>query len=254
MQKPKILFIDIESSPAMAYVWGRWQQNIAGSQVVREGNLLTWSAKWLDDKRILSDSIVNYNNWSPQDDKNIVKSLWKLVDEADIIVAHNGDSFDIPMMNARFMFHKMQPPSFYRTIDTKRVAKSKARFPSNKLDDLLKHLDLGKKLDTGGFKLWSDCMNGDVAAFNKMQRYNNVDVRTLERLYLALRPWMDNHPNVSVLVGDGDGCTACGHTDLEHRGFYHTNARIYRRLRCKNCGKWNKAVHSEKTVKATVKN
>lgn len=254
MTKPKILLLDLESSPTTAYVWGRWEQNIAQCQVVQESNLLTWSAKWLGDKKVMQDSLHNYKGWKPTDDKNIVHSLWKLVDEADIIVAHNGDSFDIPLMNARFAVHGLKPPSPYQTVDTKRVAKSNFRFPSNKLDDLLKHLNLGSKMDTGGFQLWRDCMDGKVSAFKKMLRYNVVDVKMLENLYLELRPWMKRHPNVSLLLNEGNGCPACGHKQFIKNGVRHNARESYARLQCTNCGKWSKGNISPRPVKATVRN
>jgi len=66
---------------------------------------------------VTSKEVVN------EDDERIVNSLWKLFDEADIIIAHNGGNFDIPNMNTRFIVNKLPPPSAYQMIDTLKVAR-----------------------------------------------------------------------------------------------------------------------------------
>ena len=178
---------------------------------------------------------------NPEDDYEIIKSLWKLLDEADIVIGHNGDAFDIKKANARFIFHGMEPPSPFKTVDTLNIAR-KAKFTSNKLDSLGEHLGLGRKVDTGGFSLWEGCMNGEVKAFNKMLKYNKQDVILLEKVYNKLRPWTPRHPNLAVFkTKDERVCSHCGSTHLQSRGYYKTNTNEYRRYSCNDCGGWSRA-------------
>jgi hypothetical protein len=113
----RVLLLDIETAPIRAFVWGLWKENVGINQIANEWFMLTWSAKWLFEDTILSDRLTG-KEAVKEDDKRIIKSLWKALDEADIVIAHNGDQFDIPKSNTRFLIHGMNPPSSYQTIDT----------------------------------------------------------------------------------------------------------------------------------------
>ena len=118
---PKILIFDIETAPMKAYVWSRWKQNIYLDQTVSEWFMLTWSAKWLFGDKTMSMRLESKEAIA-EDDSRIVKGLWELINEADIIIAHNGERFDTPKMNTRFLLNGLPPTSSYRQIDTKKVA------------------------------------------------------------------------------------------------------------------------------------
>lgn len=235
--EPKILLLDIETSPNVGYTWGRWEQNVI--DFIREWSILCFSAKWLGGAQT-TKCLADYKGHSGEytDDAALVKDLWKMCDEADIIIAHNGDSFDVKKMNARFTYHGLQPPSPYKTIDTKKVAKKYFAFNSNSLNDLGVHLGLGKKVDTGGFELWLGCIRGDAQAWKKMKRYNKQDVVLLEKIYLHLRPWMRAHPNVGIYKNGELVCPKCGSGDVNWRGYARSNVARYRKYQCQSCGGW----------------
>lgn len=231
---PKILIFDLETAPLKGYVWSRWQQNVYPAQLVSDWFLLTWSAKWLYSSEIMSGKLTSKEVFA-ENDKRIVKKLWKLVDEADIIIAHNGDRFDVPKLNSRFLVNGLKPPSAYKTIDTLKTARSQFGFSSNALAELGKILGLGGKLSTG-FELWAKCMNGDEDAIAYMQKYNDQDVVLLEEIYLALRPYMRSHPNSAVYNDDAElKCSLCGSTHIHNEGFYYTNTAKFNQYRCDSC-------------------
>lgn len=232
---PKILIFDIETSPLRAYVWTRWQQNVYPDQMLSDWFMLTWSAKWLYSSEVLSDKVTPEEVFN-EDDSRIVKSLWKLVDEADIIIAHNGDRFDVPRLNSRFLVNDLPPASSYRTIDTKKVASKHFGFSSNKLNELAKVFGFDEKLDTD-FELWAKCMKGDREAIDYMQEYNDQDVLLLEEIYLKLRPYIKSHPNVAIYMDtDTQVCSSCGSTHLKKTDkFQYTNTGKFRLYRCE-CG------------------
>lgn len=151
---------------------------------------------------------------------------------------HNCDSFDIKIMNTRFIVNGFTPPSPYKTVDTKKEAKKRFGFNSNSLNDLGRLFGFGKKLDTGGFKLWTDCMAGDLDAWKKMKKYNKIDVALLEQVYLKLRGWMKSHPNVSVTL-DRTCCQVCGSNNTQKRGFSFTKLTKYQRIQCMDCHSWS---------------
>jgi hypothetical protein len=176
-------------------------------------------------------------------DKEVVKKIHELFDEADIVVAHNGNSFDQKKVQARMMIHGMNPPSPYKQIDTKLVAKRFAAFTRNNLKWLNKDLDLkNQKGDPGGFKTWQGCLAGDKKSWKIMKKYNKGDITSLEDLYLRLLPWISNHPNMARIKGLPDACPKCGVPHkMQLRGTRVTNVGKYLRYQCQNCGGWGSA-------------
>lgn len=230
-KQKKTLLFDIESAPLLSYTWGIWEQNVV--EVKRDWYILSVAWKWLGESKVHVMSLPQFKNWNKdkEDDSALIKELWKLFDEADVIVAHNGNSFDIKKSNARFIINELKPPSPYKTIDTKLVAKRYFKFDSNKLNELGKYLKLGKKLETGGFELWKGCMNGDKKAWKKMCAYNKQDVVLLEKVYNKLLPWITNHPSDT-----GVGCPNCGSHDLIKSKLRMTRTGLKQQWQCKDCG------------------
>lgn len=240
---PRVLIFDIETAPAVSYHWGRWKINVGTSQVIQRPYVITWAAKWLGSPVVFSDMLPFYSEAFDKDEKNdiyIVKSLWKMLDEADIVVAHYGKRFDIPQMNARFVKHGLPQPSPYRVVCTKEIASKNFKFEANSLVELADFLevDTGNK-DKTDFDTWRDCVEGkgSEAGWDKMLKYNEQDVRVLEAVYNKLRPYSHNHPNVSLYhEGVEPRCTVCGSKKLtELDGNAYTNMSRFKSYRCK-CG------------------
>lgn len=252
---PKVLVWDIETSPLQAYVFQKsiWKANISADQIISEWFMLCWSAKWLFDDTIMSDRITG-KEAVKEDDSRVVKSLWRLLDEADIVIAHNGDSFDVPNMNTRFLVTGLPPTSPYQTIDTKTIAQKQFGFTHNSLNGLANALGLTPKLDTN-FEMWKKCVAGDEAALEDMRVYNKGDVETLEEVYLVLRPWIKSHPNLGLYVEtDEPICPNCGSKNITWTNkFYYTQTGKYHTFRCE-CGAFGRARKTslDKSVSKTL--
>lgn len=231
----KILCFDIETSPICALVWGIWEQNVNLAAILNDWHIISWSAKWLFDDEIISD-VLTPEEALKHDDKRIVESMWKLLDQADITVSHNGDRFDCKKLNTRFLFHNMPPVSHYLSIDTLTVAKNSFNFTSNKLDYINEYLGIPKKTDTN-FELWKKCWFGDPKALKEMEKYNKNDVAILEDLYLKLRPYIKNHPNMNLWNEENVSvCPNCGSNKLAWGDkYYYTYTGKYKAFRCENC-------------------
>ena len=246
MNKAKILLIDIETAPKRAFVWSMWKQDIGISQLEADGYVLCWCAKWLDDDKVMTKKLTK-TEVASEDDSRIIKSIHKLMEVADVIVAHNGDRFDIPTLNARFVTHGLQPPGIYKSVDTLKIARNKFKFTSNRLDALGMFLGLGRKLDTGGFQLWRDVMDGCSKAMIKMVNYCKQDVLLLEQVYLKLRAWDNKHPNAAMFTdGTERVCNVCGSTHIHSKGDTVTNSKVYKRFKCQECGHEMRSPYSEK--------
>jgi DNA polymerase elongation subunit (family B) len=235
----KILFLDIETAPSSGFYFGnRYEINISQDQVISESFILTYSVKYLGSDRIIYGAL-NYSEVKAENDFRIVSELYDLLNDADIIVAHNGKQFDIKVINARLIFNGFPPPTPYKVVDTLLIARRAFKFPSNKLDSLCHYLGLDVKKDTGGFKLWKGYMHGDTGSMDKMVEYNHQDVFILEQVYFKLRAWDTTHPNLNIYKNDGvDVCPCCGAEEYKETGKRsHTNVCSYETFRCTSCGK-----------------
>lgn len=232
MSQPKVLVADIETSPLLAYVWGLKDQNISLNQIYKDWDIMAWGAKWLRSKEVM------YEDTRKQSERKLLTGMWTLLNEADIIITQNGKSFDSKRLNARFMFHKMTPPSPYRHIDTYLLVKQAADFTSNKLEYLTDKLCTKHKKTSHpkfpGMSLWKECLKGNTEAWEEMKAYNIDDVLSTEELYEAVKAWgPKNMPNVYTVSAK---CPVCG-GETQKRGVEGKTQR----LRCKNpiCGRWS---------------
>lgn len=245
MKIPKILTVDIETSPIIAYTWGpKYESNII--DFVENGKILSYSAKWLGGKQE-TKGLINYPGYKPGkiDDKKIVKDIHRLLDEADIVISQNGVDFDMKYINTRFVAHGLPPPSPYKVVDTKREAKKYLRLPSNSLDDICQYFNLGKKLEHKGFSLWLECIAGDKKSWKTMLEYNAHDVRLTEQVYLLLRPYMKTHTNLGMFA-ERPCCPNCGGNNQQARGYARTISSTYQRFQCVDCGAWSRSSTKEK--------
>jgi hypothetical protein len=250
-QKRTLLY-DIENTPLMSYNWGIYEQNAI--RVVQHWYILSFSWKWADEKQIHALALTDFPSFKKniRDDKPLVMELHKLMSQADEVIAHNGNRHDQKKSHTRMIFHGLTPPEPYNQIDTLTAARSKFAFSSNRLDDLGDYLGVGRKVRIHP-ETWEDCMNGDRKAFEKMKKYNKQDVALLERVYLKLRPWMANHPNLAEQDGI-DRCPRCGSTKLHSAGFKtQVGGLKYRKYQCQNCGGYTSSHRKEPSPKNRLK-
>lgn len=249
----KLLFLDIETTPMLNYTWGIWEQNVALNQIHTDWSVLSWAAKWQGSSKVHYKDLRKSKDKS--DDKELVKGIWALLDEADVIVTQNGKEFDAKRLNSRFAIHGLKPPKPYKHIDTLKLAKKYFGFTSNKLEYLTNTLCTKYKKLTHkkfpGFELWKECLNGNQAAWREMEQYNKHDVLSLEELYNKLIPW-DNSVNFSLYRNDDLTQCSCGSVDFQRRGFRYTATGKYQHYYCKSCGSWHqsgKNLNEKKRIK-----
>ena len=235
--KQKILLFDIENSPLLSYNWGIWEQNAI--EVKEEWYILSFAYKWLGEKEVHVLALPDFRGYKKDktNDYRLVQELWKLFNKADVLIAHNGNAFDIKKANARFLIHGMEPPNVYKSIDTLTIARRYFKLDSNKLDDLGQYLKLGRKLPHTGKHLWFGCMAGDPASWKLMKDYNKQDVVLLEKVYRKLRGWDTNQQvNMNMILGTMNNCPRCGCDQVIKAGFKYTAVNMFQTYRCLSCG------------------
>jgi len=243
--KKKILIFDIETAPMLGYFWNIWKQNISTVQILEEWNILSWAAKWLDEPEIHTDASWLHGK-NPRQDKGCCKTLSKILGEADIVVAHNGDKFDIKKVNTRLLFHDLQEPEPFKSIDTLKIAKRRFAITSNRLDYIGEFLGLGRKVKHEGQEMWNKVLAGDKKAQQKMIEYNVGDIALLEQVYLKLRSWDKVHPNVNIQF-DKRRCPVCGSKNLRDIDCVYTPVSKFSAMVCKDCGKYSRTGQHKKS-------
>jgi hypothetical protein len=230
----KTLILDLETFPTEAYVWGLWQQNIGLTQIKAPGYIASWASKWVDVDELEYSSVEFASR------KDMLREVWKLLDEADEVVGWNSNSFDLKLLNAEFALFGMGPPSPYKKIDLMRTVKNQMRFISNKMAFISEQFGAGSKVEHQGFPLWTACMNGNKKAWKLFREYNEQDVLLTESMYHELRPWITTGVNRSAYNNE-HCCPTCGSHKLQRRGTSLTTTLAYQRWHCKDCGAWSRS-------------
>lgn len=230
MDKPRILFFDIETRPMLAEVWGMFDQNIGLNQVREFGSTICVGAKWSDSKEVMF-----FSDWQ-HGHRGMLEAIHALWSEADAICGYNNNKFDNKKLQGEFLKEGMPPPPPASSIDLYLTVRGQFGFDSNKLDHVASLLGLGNKLKHDGHTLWSSVLQGCPKAQAKMERYCKQDVRLTERVYHKLRPYIRNHPHLGYT--SPVACGACGSYRTQKRGVRRTKASIIERIQCQNCGSW----------------
>lgn len=228
--KPRRLFVDIETSPNVVYSWRvGYKIAITYENIVVERAIICIAYKWQGDK-------IECLTWRKGDDAAMLRHFIPILESADEVVAHWGDKFDMPWLRARAAFHGIPVSPYIKTVDTCAQSKRLFYFNTPKLDYLGQFLGLGKKIDTD-FTLWKDVVAGDAKALARMVRYCRHDVRLLERVYLRLESY--NKPKTHQGVVRGGicaDCPQCGSPATIRIGQQVSGLGVIKpRMRCKSC-------------------
>lgn len=238
-----ILSIDIETLPILGYSWGVWNQNIYPEQIKKDWCLLSYSAKWMDSTSVISNALSSREAVTRNDEK-LANEIWKLLEQADLIVGHNSRRFDIKKINTRFWKHGLHQPSSYKHIDTLVAAKQVFGLTYNRMNSVAEFKGIQHKLETD-FELWERCDNGDRDALKEMLTYNERDVEIQEAIYFEMRDWIPNHPRLDIIANLSNVCPICLGENYKEIGLYTATNYQYPEYRC-SCGAvW----HSNKSVK-----
>jgi hypothetical protein len=237
----RIGLFDVECFPNLVYTWAYYEQNVI--KIVRHRMICSFAWKWLGESKVKVLALPDFKTYRRNkfDNRELIEALYALMSEAAIVVGHNIDEFDDKRSRTEMIRRGILPPPPHKSIDTLKVARSKFDFNRNSLGELGEFLGVGAKVKHPGFQMWEDCMAGKPAAWRNMKRYNAGDVSPLlEQVYLRMRPWMTNHPDVNAL-DQFSGCPACKAPNKRLRlsGWAISGGGRRQRFVCKDCGKWS---------------
>lgn len=139
-----------------------------------------------------------------------------------------------------------------KEIDTYQTARRAFGFDRNSLEELARILGVAAKSDHKkfpGFELWYQCLVNNPEAWKEMRKYNMQDVLVTEQVYLNIRPYITNHPNIGVLLESEEiVCPKCGSEHNQRRGYAYTSTGKYQQYQCQTCGGWHRSRNTEYPV------
>jgi DNA polymerase elongation subunit (family B) len=239
--RAKILILDFETSPAKGYFFGSiWETNII--EVIEYEQIISVAWKWYGERRV---NVVCQNDFKGYragilNDKNLIEFFIPIIDSADIVIAHNGDNFDLTVFNTRLLANGFKPVSPNKSFDTKKLAKNKFHFPSNKLDDISDFLGIGRKIPHTGKNLWLGCEAGNKKEWKLMKKYNKQDVILLNKVTEKLIPFMKQINDFVELSESGISCPnpLCHSFNLSKHKKRFVMGGYKQQYQCKDCGSY----------------
>jgi hypothetical protein len=244
----KVMPLDIETAPMEAFVWDGKVEYVGHGMVEQHTTVLCASYRDPADSKIKTVSVSPATARTVRNDRAVCKHVHSLLthcgEENIIILAQNGDRFDLPKLKARFIYYRFRPLPPLKSIDTLKLLKQ-FRFDYNRLDFIDKHLNGIGKVETRGFPMWRDIISTRStpekrkAAMKEMLSYCEGDILALERVYAAILPYADLPHNANLWQRTYLHCPNCGKDGLRYAEKPHfTRVRAYRRMSCKFCHKW----------------
>lgn len=238
------LFWDIETSPNMVFSWRCGGKIFIGpDSIIKERAIICVCYKWEGSKK------VHHLTWNNGDDKELVKAFAPVIEEADELVAHNGDKFDLRWFNGRCLIHGMDPIPQVKTVDTLKIARKHFYLNSNRLDYISKLLFGNGKTNTD-FDLWKNIvLNNDEKAMKKMVKYCKNDVIILEKVWDKLRDYAAPATHAAVVESGNPAdrwmCAHCGSDNvIKSKTRITAKGDRQHQMKCNDCGRYYSIANS----------
>lgn len=254
---PRILLWDIETLPnivATFQLFDKYNSMINPDNLIRERIIVCAAWQWLGEKEIHAVSLLDDPKRFAKDnldDTFVVNKLAEILRQADAVVHHNGNAFDLKWTETRMLAHGLDPLPPMHHLDTLATAKKRFYFNSNRLDYLGKFLKVGQKKETEK-GLWIRALKGEKAAIKSMVEYNKGDITLLRNVFLKLRPYMDNYISLHAFGHNPHACPRCGSLKVKSEGIHHAPTQDYPKYQCGKCGGWYRSYKGHRTTKTRM--
>jgi len=235
-KRVKELFIDIETLPNRGYFFDIFSdRGIPLDFIEQPKSICTLAYKFAGE--VTPTVLIAHE---PYNDKALLVEFSQIILQADYVIAHFGDGFDMPFIEGRLFANGLPALPPVATIDTYKMARNKFKktLNSNKLDHLAKICGLQGKNKTSA-SLWVGCAQGNLDAIKEMAEYNAQDIEVLEQVYNKLKTNVKSKRNANIIYDDATlRCKTCDSDDLELKGYELKASNFHHRYQCKPCGAW----------------
>jgi DNA polymerase III epsilon subunit-like protein len=245
LNKRKRLFFDIETSPNIGLFWRTgWRERISPENIEKERSVICIGYKWEGERK------KHCLTWDKnQNDRDMLAAFIEIMDEADELVAHNGERYDLPFVRTRCFYHQLPVFPDHKMIDTLKMAKRYFMFQSNKLDYIAKFAGMSGKIATN-YDLWKKILlHNDEKALAYMVKYCKMDVQVLEDVFKRMNPYIPHLSNYAIMNGGSIvECPNCGSENMrvmKNRVSAQGTKRVQLQCNEEGCGKYHTVAHNK---------
>ena len=241
--QPNILYFDIETSLRPCYLFAPGTQYVAPGAFTEERQIISIAWAWNDEKEVHTQDWGKGKTYTKRlpAERKMLKTFSECMEYADIVVGHNINKFDLPIIRARLMAHGLPDLPPVITEDTYALSR-KLGFQSKKLDVLGEILGVGRKTPTA-LSWWTKLsISNDQAVLKDMVKYNKVDVQLTRDVYKKMLPYLKPQLHRGIMLhGTSDHtCPECGSDNVRESAsnqYYISGASKKVRLNCNDCGR-----------------
>jgi DNA polymerase elongation subunit (family B) len=234
MEKPwwknqKVLLFDIETKPVKFWGWGVGKQYVTHDRIVNgeRFDIICIAYKWIGEKE------THCLDWGAnQNSAKMIEQFSKQVEQADLVIGHNGDRFDIKHVNTQRLMHGQKPIKWPTSEDTLKQLRANFAFACYKLDYITKTL-FGEGKSPMAMDDWINIVEKKCKkSLHKMIEYNKRDVVLLERTFIKLAPYIK--PKINKSHGT-IACPRCNSFDIIKYGHRYTMTGKKQVYQCRSC-------------------
>lgn len=124
-------------------------------------------------------------------DKETVQQIAGVLADHDLLVAHNGNRFDVPFVRTRLLRWGLPRLPELKLVDPMLIAFRKLRLRSNGLGNISDHLGISDRKTPLYLSLWMDAiLNGSRKSMDKIVEHCVADVNVLEGVLNVVKPYI----------------------------------------------------------------
>lgn len=236
----KVLIYDIETSYVMARIWRAGRDitvnhdQVCGDFLEGRSRIICVAYKWAHEKQ----THIMHSGLRFEKEAQLIERFDKIVGEADVVLAHNGDHFDMKHFNTGRLLHGLPPVMWPTSEDTLKILRKNFNLPSNRLDYVAKRL-IGKGKDVISFEDWVKVIElRDKAAREKMFKYCKRDVVALDAIAKIIMPYVTTTLSRASARKNLEVCSniLCGKSTVIKFGYHPSPKGKVQKYRCNSCG------------------
>lgn len=236
---PKILFFDLEVTPLLVWTYNAYEGNAL--RIEEDSKIMSVAWAWGDGK-IQYKGLHECKGYKPSrfkiNDSELVELVYDLIEEADLVIGQNSINFDMKVLRARALAHKLPPLKPVLMEDTLKIAKRYFKLPKYTLEELCRYVGIEGKTELKHSDLLWGYLEGDTKKGKLMKAYNVRDVEITRKFYNEVKGWHLSHTNLNFIYRRPLRCPTCLSEKYHKRGFDNFKRTGTRqRYICQECGK-----------------
>lgn len=238
MRKP-LLYLDFETSPMIVEVYQFYEPQVIRIRKHIEIISVSWS--WEGEDEIYHMALPDFKGHKAGlenvHDKKLVKAFRKVLQNAEYVIAHNGQGFDFRVFRTRLLKNGLDPLHNLRELDTKRWA-SKFYFANRKQKNISEEIGTPEKLDHSSGMHYRCYELNDPEAWAENKEYNNRDVEGLKANAKKMAPYIPSFTSSKKVICKNELCRS---VHLRRDKYWEVASGWKIQFVCKECGKYTTA-------------